>query len=67
MERSAVSLAVERIMEMEHCFDRLQDAAAADPTMIYSNSALSACLQQLVRYYENGQWLPKCRKEYLLE
>ena len=63
MDRSNILQAVERVAAMEHCFDRLQEAAAADPTMIYSNSALSACLQQLVRYYENGQWL----QDYMLD
>lgn len=48
--------AIERIAAMEQCFDTLQNAVEADPAVLREDS-FQEKLQELVRYYEGGQWL----------
>ena len=48
---------VDRIRQMEQCFDALQKAANEDPTAMAEDPQMKELLQTLIAYYESGQWL----------
>ena len=49
--------AINRIEQMETYFDALQEAVKIDPELLIANPRLKCYLQNLVLYYEGGQWL----------
>ena len=49
--------AIDRIQEMETCFDMLTTAEQVNPKSILDDPGLKSSLQRLLQYYENGQWL----------
>ena len=55
--KTDIQAAAERIARMEEIFDRLLAAAEKDPGSIRRDTALSAALDTLLDYYENGTWL----------
>lgn len=57
MEQSVMQEAVDRIRQMELCFDTLQKAVNADPAVIWEDASLTEVLGILTQYYEGGQWL----------
>ena len=57
MEQAVIKEAVDRITQMELCFDALQSAANVNPSAIRENASLRALLHHLTQYYEGGQWL----------
>ena len=56
MEQDRIIDAVNRIAQIERCFDALQKAAE-NPSSLREDAALRALLEKLTRYYESGQWL----------
>ena len=42
---------------MEQIFDTLQAAVQKNPYALREDSAYAPILDELIRYYENGQWL----------
>ena len=62
MARQDIREAVERISQMEQCFDALRQAAC-HPASLRDDPALSAMLQSLTQYYDGGLWL----KDYELD
>lgn len=48
--------AIARIQQMERCFDELEQAAMNDPA-VCAEPWFCEQLQQLLDYYENGQWM----------
>ena len=48
---------IERIREMERCFDLVQSAAARDPGSVWTDARVRDAWRALLRYYEGGQWL----------
>jgi len=56
------SAAVNRITDMERCFDALLHAAAA-PQALAETDVLRAMLRQLTDYYENGLWLEDYQRD----
>ena len=57
MEHTVMDDAIMRIRQMEQIFDALQEAAAEPPSAIREEPALQGHLQELMQYYESGQWL----------
>lgn len=57
MEHTVLDNAIIRIRQMEQIFDALLEAAREKPAAIDGNSTFQGYLQELIRYYENGQWL----------
>ena len=57
MEQSIIQQAIERIGQMEQCFDDLLKAAGQSPEEILENASLKERLLILTQYYESGQWL----------
>ena len=51
-QAEALSESVERIRQMEQCFDVLQEAAGKNEDASFRDK-----LQLLKQYYEGGQWL----------
>ena len=49
--------AIERIEQMEVCFDTIRRAAACSPMSVRENESLQAMLRALIAYYEGGEWL----------
>ena len=49
--------AIERIKKMELCFDMLQEIAESNPDALKGDASVCGLLQELVLYYENGQWI----------
>lgn len=49
--------AVERITQMEHIFDALQEALERNPAALEEDASLREALEALTRYYEGGLWL----------
>ena len=56
-ERIMIQEAIERVRQMELCFDMLQKVVKENPNSIRKNDSLKAFLQILTEYYESGQWL----------
>ena len=50
-DRNEIRKAIDRVTEMEACFDTLLQAAN------HAQAFPEVQLQQLIRYYESGQWL----------
>ncbi len=48
---------IDRIMQMERCFDALQEAVNVNPAMLREDPRFKNLLQILMKYYESGQWL----------
>ena len=46
-----------RIQKMERYFDELLEVVNSDPDLLQSDSETQKKLQELIAYYENGQWL----------
>ena len=46
-----------RIQKMERYFDELLEVVKSDPDLLQSDSETQKKLQELIAYYENGQWL----------
>jgi hypothetical protein len=55
-EKAAV---IDRICRMERYFDRVQEAAKDGAAL--ETPAVREMLEDLIRYYENGQWLADYR------
>lgn len=51
MEQKRILEAVERIRQMEHCFDALQETEETEDVVFRMR------LEHLIRYYESGLWL----------
>ena len=49
--------AIDRIRQMEQCFDRLQKVANTNTEAFEKDSSIKEMLQILIQYYESGQWL----------
>ena len=58
MDQTVMDAAIDRIAQMELCFDIL---LAADTSAIRKDPALRTLLEQLTTYYEGGQWLQDYR------
>lgn len=54
MDQTVIDAAIDRIAQMELCFDSLLQA---DPSALREDPALRTLLEQLTAYYEGGQWL----------
>lgn len=54
MDEAIIGAAIDRIAQMELCFDRL---LAADSAALREDPALGILWAQLCAYYEGGQWL----------
>lgn len=52
-----ITMAAERISNMEFCMDVLQKALDETPNLFREDASLTVLLQTLTQYYENGQWL----------
>lgn len=48
---------LDRIREMERCFDLVLSAMAHDPGSVRTDARVQDAWQRLLRYYEGGQWL----------
>lgn len=57
MERCVLPEVIDRIRQMEQCFDLLQAAVNTAPDSLREDASLREMLQKLTRYYESGQWL----------
>jgi len=57
MERLETEQAVERVKQMERCFDLLQKTADTDPEAFGRDPLVKEQLHILTEYYDNGQWL----------
>ena len=49
--------AMDRICQMESCFDALQKLADQNPDFFLEDASAREMLHSLVQYYEGGQWL----------
>ena len=49
--------AIQRICQMEQCFELLQKAITENPDALWEDPSLRANLDTLTGYYEDGQWL----------
>lgn len=49
--------AIERIRQMEQCFDMLQDVENTNPKAFLEDASVKEEMQILLQYYEGGQWL----------
>lgn len=47
---------VNRIMKMEQYFDIIQNAINIDPDILNKDDDIKIMLQDLIQYYESGQW-----------
>ena len=52
-----IQRAVDRIRQMEHDYDVLQDIARDNPAVLREDVSVRAILQNQMQYYESGQWL----------
>ena len=57
MVQSKRQKAMDRVGQMEQCFDMLKKAVSENPAGIREDSFLKSQLQRLIQYYESGQWL----------
>lgn len=48
---------IERITLMEFYFDTIQKALEITPDLLKKEAPAGLMLQELIEYYENGQWL----------
>ena len=48
---------IERITKMEFYFDTIQNALEINPDYLKKEAPTGIMLQELIEYYENGQWL----------
>jgi len=48
---------IDRITKMEFYFDTIQKALEINPDFIIKEAPAGIMLQELIEYYENGQWL----------
>lgn len=48
---------IDRITKMEFYFDTIQKALEINPDFIKKEAPAGIMLQELIEYYENGQWL----------
>lgn len=48
---------IERITKMEFYFDTIQKALEINPDLLKEEAPAGIMLQELIEYYENGQWL----------
>ncbi|MBQ4312673.1 MAG: DUF4298 domain-containing protein [Clostridia bacterium] len=56
-KQSELETAIERVKQMEHYFDAVQDAMAANPASLHENAEAARMLQALIGYYESRDWL----------
>jgi len=47
---------IDRVTEMEACFDNIQAAVAKDPDIVAKDAAVKEMFEALLQYYEGGQW-----------
>ena len=47
----------DRVSRMEQYFDKIRNAVMYDPEVLSKDADLAEMLQELICYYENGQWL----------
>ena len=57
MNQSVMHTAINRVRQMELCFEALQSTAEEHPDAIREDDSLKAALQSILQYYESGQWL----------
>lgn len=48
---------IKRITKMEFYFDTIQNALEINPDYLKKEAPTCIMLQELIEYYENGQWL----------
>lgn len=48
---------IARIQQMEEYFDKISDVFYTKPERIKEDAEIQRMLQELERYFENGQWL----------
>lgn len=48
---------IERIIKMEFYFDTIKKALEIHPDFLKKEAPAGIMLQELIEYYENGQWL----------
>jgi len=48
---------IDRITKMEFYFDTIQKALEINSDLLKKEAPLSLMLQELTKYYENGQWM----------
>lgn len=48
---------IERITKMEFYFDTIQNALEINPDFLKKEAPAGIMLQELIEYYENGQWM----------
>ncbi len=51
-----INVITERISKMENYFDIIQESLHNTTDLLDSKSAVSVMLEELIDYYENGQW-----------
>jgi len=48
---------IQRVIEMEHCFDILKEAWQDNPSSFQDDDSVREMLHKLTYYYDSGQWL----------
>ena len=48
---------IARIQKMEQYFDEILEGRKSNPNIIYEDEEIKKKFQELIEYYENGQWL----------
>ncbi len=48
---------IDRITQMEFYFDTIQKALEINPDFLKKEAPAGIMLQELIEYYENGQWM----------
>jgi len=48
---------IQRIERMECCFDTVAAAFYASPDTVFEDGPVKELLEELLRYYEGGEWL----------
>jgi hypothetical protein len=54
---NAIDNTICRIQKMEQYFDEIIEVMNFNPELMHSDEVLQWKLQELIEYYENGQWL----------
>ena len=52
-----IQTTIARIEKMESYFDTIQEIMSDNPERLKNDSSIIAMLDELIDYYENGQWL----------
>ena len=63
MKPNEITHATDRVAQMEQLFDRLLNAERTAPALLRTDAACADALQQLIQYYESGDWL----RDYTLD